>query len=237
MRLGRDGDKPVSPLDLLGDMGGGGMLLVQGVLAALLHAQASGEGQVVDAAMVDGSAQLLWMFHSLHALGNDQRAPSTLDGGAHYYDTYQCADGEFISIACLEPYFYEQLIVKAQLDPEIFAEQNNSARWPELKLALAEVIKTRTQAEWCSLLEGTDVCFAPVLSLDQAPRYRANIERQVYTEIDGVTQPAPAPRFSKTASKIGHGAHAPGEDTEGVLASMGFESQEIAGLRDSGVIA
>ena len=236
---GRKGEKPVPPLNLVGDMGGGGMLLVSGILAALLETHNSGKGQVIDAAMVDGAAQLMWMFHGFHALGGwdeTQRGANMLDGAAHFYDSYECADGEYISLGSIEPQFYALLKEKAGLDEETFADQHNSAAWPELTEKLAEVFKTKTQAQWCELMEGTDVCFAPVLNFIDAPRHPANVAREVYIDVDGITQPAPAPRFSRTPSEVRHGAHAVGADTQEILAAMGFESREIEALKEAEVI-
>jgi alpha-methylacyl-CoA racemase len=236
---GRKGEKPVPPLNLVGDMGGGGMLLVNGILAALLETHNSGKGQVIDAAMVDGAAQLMWMFHGFQALGGwdeTQRESNMLDGGAHFYDTYQCADGEYISIGSIEPQFYALLKEKAGLEEGVFGDQNDKANWPELTAKLEAVFKTKTQAQWCELMEGTDVCFAPVLNFMDAPSHPANVARDVYIEVDGITQPAPAPRFSRTPSEVRHGTHALGADTEETLAAMGFEIQEISELRESGCL-
>ena len=237
--IGKKEEKPVPPLNLVGDMGGGGMLLVNGILAALLEANKSGQGQVVDAAMVDGAAQLMWMFHGLQAAGRwdeTQRESNTLDGGAHFYSAYECADGKYIAIGANEPQFYALLIQHAKLDPGMFAQQRDQERWPLMKAALADVIKQKTQAQWREIMEGTDVCFAPVLNFIDAPRHPANVAREVYIEVDGITQPAPAPRFSRTPSEVRHGARDIGEDTEAVLAGMGFAEQEIANLRDTGVL-
>ncbi len=238
--MGRKGEKPVPPLNLVGDMGGGGMLLVNGVLAALLEAANSGKGQVIDAAMVDGAAQLMWMFHGFQAIGmwdETQRESNMLDGGAHFYDTYQCADGEYVSIGSIEPQFYALLKELAGLSEEEFGDQNNPAKWPTLKQKLTDVFRSKTRAEWCEIMEGTDVCFAPVLNFVEAPDHPANVARKTYIEVEGVTQPAPAPRFSRTPSEVRHAGHNPGQDTDEVLAAMGFAEQEIAGLRESGAIA
>jgi alpha-methylacyl-CoA racemase len=238
--IGRADDKPIPPLNLVGDMGGGGMLLVQGVLAALLEAANSGRGQLVDAAMVDGAAQLMWMFHGFEAMGMwdpSRRESNMLDGGAHFYNTYECADGEYVSIGAIEPQFYALLKEKAGLSEAEFGDQNNQQKWPQMKARLAQIIRGKTRAEWCEIMEGSDVCFAPVLNFREAPDYPANVERGVYIEVDGVTQPAPAPRFSRTPSGVSHGTHAAGQDTEGVLAAMGFAEQEIAALREQGIIA
>ena len=237
--MGRGGEKPVPPLNLVGDMGGGGMLLVNGVLAALLEAANSGKGQVVDAAMVDGAAQLMWMFHGFEAAGMwdaSQREANMLDGGAHFYDTYECADGEYVSIGSIEPQFYALLKDIAGLDEAEFGNQHDKNQWPQMKARLAEVIKGKTQAQWCELMEGTDVCFAPVLSFMDAPQHPANVARNAYIEVDGVTQPAPAPRFSRTEAGVAHGAHAIGQDTDDVLGAMGIEAQDIAAMRESGAI-
>jgi len=236
---GRPGETPVAPLNLVGDMGGGGMLLLSGVLAALLEAEKSGKGQVVDAAMVDGAAQLMWMFHGFQAVGAwdaRDRGVNFLDGGAHFYDSYETADNKYISLGSIEPQFYAQLIELAGLDAEQFSAQLDSSRWPELKQAIAEVFKTKTQAAWCDIMEGTDVCFAPVLSLNEAPNHPHNVERKTYIEVDGYTQPAPAPRFSRTPSGVRHGQHKPGEDGERVLAEAGFSASDIEKLKSAGVL-
>ena len=166
--MGRKGEKPVPPLNLVGDMGGGGMLLVNGVLAALLEAANSGKGQVIDVAMVDGAAQLMWMFHGFQTLGMwdaTKRESNMLDGGAHFYDTYECSDGEYVAIGSIEPQFYALLKELAGLSEEEFGNQGDASQWPALKEKLATVFKQKTQAQWCDIMEGTDVCFAPVLNL------------------------------------------------------------------------
>ena len=238
--MGRAGEKPVPPLNLVGDMGGGGMLLVNGVLAALLEAANSGKGQVIDVAMVDGAAQLMWMFYGLEGMGfwdASQREANMLDGGAHFYDVYECADGEYISVGSIEPQFYALLKELGGLSEEEFGMQNDRAQWPAMKEKLTEIFLQKSQAQWCDLMEGTDVCFAPVLSFVDAPTHPANVERNTYIEVDGLTQPAPAPRFGRTPSVVAHGAHAAGEDTDKVLAAMGFAEQEIGNLREKGAIA
>ena len=237
---GRRGERPVPALNLIGDMGGGGMLLVNGVLAALLEASQSGKGQILDVAMVDGAAQLMWMMHGFEAVGAwdaTQREANMLDGAAHFYDTYECACGGYVSIGSIEPQFYALLIELAQLDEATFADQNNPALWPELKAKLTEVIKAKTRDEWCAIMEGTDVCFAPVLSFKEAPSHPANIARNVYQEVDGVVQPSPAPRFSRTPSEIRHGARGIGEDTVSVLQAMGFAADEIEQLQNNNSVA
>lgn len=237
---GRRGERPVPALNLIGDMGGGGMLLVNGVLAALLETSQSGKGQVLDVAMVDGAAQLMWMMHGFEAVGAwdaTQREANMLDGAAHFYDTYECACGGYVSIGSIEPQFYALLLELAQLDAATFADQNNQALWPELKAKLSEVFKSKTRDEWCAIMEGTDVCFAPVLSFKEAPSHPANVARNVYQEVDGVVQPSPAPRFSRTPSEIRHGAHGIGEDTVSVLQAMGFAAEEIEQLQNNNSVA
>ncbi|MEP1470338.1 MAG: CaiB/BaiF CoA-transferase family protein [Halieaceae bacterium] len=237
---GRKGEKPVPPLNLVGDMGGGGMLLVNGVLAALLETANSGQGQVIDAAMVDGAAQLMWMFHGFGSMGlwdADQRESNMLDGGAHFYDTYECADGEYVSIGSIEPQFYALLKQHAELSEDDFGDQNNQANWPAMSDKLTGIFKQKTQAQWCEIMEGSDVCFAPVLRFTEAHEHPANVARNTYTNVDGVVQPSPAPRFSRTPSEIAHGTHGGGEDTESILAAMGFAEQEISTLKANGSIA
>jgi alpha-methylacyl-CoA racemase len=238
--MGRKGEKPVPPLNLVGDMGGGGMLLVNGVLAALLESANSGKGQVIDAAMVDGAAQLMWMFHGFEAMGMwdaSQRESNLLDGAAHFYDSYECADGEYISIGSIEPRFYALLKQHAGLSEEDFGDQNNAEKWPEMKAKITEVFKQKTQAQWCEIMEGTDVCFAPVLNFIDAPSHPANVARNAYIEVDGVTQPAPAPRFSRTPSEVRNGGSAAGADTETILAEMGFSENEVDELKNAGAIS
>jgi alpha-methylacyl-CoA racemase len=237
---GRRGERPVPALNLIGDMGGGGMLLVNGVLAALLETSQSGKGQVLDVAMVDGAAQLMWMMHGFEAVGAwdaTQREANMLDGAAHFYDTYECACGGYVSIGSIEPQFYALLLELADLDRATFADQNNQALWPELKTKLTDVFKSKTRDEWCAIMEGTDVCFAPVLSFKEAPSHAANVARNVYQEVDGVVQPSPAPRFSRTPSEIRHGAHGIGEDTVSVLQAMGFAADEIEQLQNNNSVA
>ncbi|MEM6999997.1 MAG: CaiB/BaiF CoA-transferase family protein [Pseudomonadota bacterium] len=237
--IGRPGELPVPPLNLVGDFGGGGMLLAFGMVCGMLEAQKSGHGQVVDAAMVDGTAALMAMFFSMGASGafKPERGTNLLDGGAHFYDSYPTSDGKAICIGSIEPQFYALLVEKAQLDPERFAPQMDPSRWPELKQELTQVFLTKTQAEWCELMEGTDVCFAPVLSIFEAPEHPHNKARQAFQEVDGVMQHSPAPRFSRTQAEISHGARVPGQDTLSVLEDCGFSADEIGALGDSGVIA
>jgi alpha-methylacyl-CoA racemase len=229
-------EKPTPPLNLVGDFGGGALYLALGMLAAVLHARETGEGQVVDAAMTDGAASLLAMFYGFRALGmwSNERADNMLDGGAHFYDTYQCADGKWVAIGSIEPQFYALLLEKTGLgDPELL-QQMNKGQWPVFKDKLAAAISTKTQAEWCALMEGTDVCFAPVLDFDEAPKHPHNVARQTFVAVDGVIQPAPAPRFSKTPGEIQSGPPGVGADTETALSDWGFSPGEIDSLKASG---
>src|SRR4051812_14984959 len=197
-------DKPVPPLNLVGDYGGGALYLVVGILAALLEAKRSGQGQVVDCAMCDGAASLMSLFCELSATGRwkDGREGNLLDGGAHFYGTYECKDGEFISLGSIEPQFYAELRRLAGLDDALYDGQMDAKNWPALKAKMTGVFKTKTRAEWCAIMEGTDVCFAPVLSLAEAPGHPHMAERKIFVDVDGVVQPAPAPRFSRTPSAI-----------------------------------
>ena len=236
--IGRKSEKPVPPLNLVGDFGGGGMLLAFGMVCALLEAQKSGAGQVVDAAMVDGTASLMAMFFSMAASGGftEERGSNMLDGGAHFYDTYETQDGKFVCIGSIEPQFYAELIEKAGLDEEKYAPQMDQSMWPELSKDLESVFLTKTQAQWCELMEGTDVCFAPVLSIFEAPSHPHNVARNSYTTVDGVVQQSPAPRFSRTQAEISNGARVPGQDTLSVLTDYGFVQNEIDKLKASGAV-
>ena len=226
--FGRAGEAPVPPLNMVGDFGGGGMLLAYGVVCALLEAQRSGAGQVVDAAMVDGSAILMSMFWGFKNIGvHDENARGTnmLDTGAHFYDVYKCSDGKFVSIGSIEPQFYSQLLQLIGLanDAE-FASQQDRSMWPKLKQRLTEVFATKSQAEWCQIMEGTDVCFAPVLTMSEAAKHPHNVARKTFIEVDGVAQPAPAPRFSRTNVTVSHGPVVAGENTHEVLQSWGVKN-------------
>jgi alpha-methylacyl-CoA racemase len=199
--IGHRDRPPVVPLNLVGDFGGGAMLLAFGVLAAVFEARRSGRGQVVDAAMTDGAALLSAMMYGFRAAGQwtDKREENMLDGGAHYYGNYECADGRSIAIGAIEPQFYALLMERCGItDPDLLQLQNDRARWPEFKQRLAALFRTRTRDQWCALLEGTDACFAPVLDWAEATRHPHNVARRTYVEIDGVVQPAAAPRFSRT---------------------------------------
>ena len=222
---GRAGSRPVPSIPMTGDFGGGAMFMAFGLVCALLEAQKSGRGQVVDAAITDGTAALMATIHSLDADGQWRTETGTnlLDSGAHFYEVFQTRDGKFISIGAIEPQFYSLLIEKLGLDPAEFGHQYDRRRWPELKLRLEKLFSTRTRDEWCELLEGTDVCFAPVLDIHEAPQHAHNRARGTYVDIDGLTQPAPAPRFSRTQPEIAFGARAPGMDDADIFRDWGIK--------------
>lgn len=236
---GRANSPPSTPPTVAGDAGGGAMLLAIGMLAALLNSTATGTGQVVDAAITDGSALATMLLYGMFKEGtwSSRRQRNVLDGGAHFYDCYECADGKFISLGALEPKFYNLLLDKLGLanDPD-FSEQCDRKRWPRLKKRFADIVKSRTQREWCELLEGSDVCFAPVLDFDEAPRHAHNKARGAFTSVDGITQPAPAPRFNATPSEISSPPPGRGQHTTEVLGAVGFSSDDLAALRAQGVI-
>jgi alpha-methylacyl-CoA racemase len=237
--IGRAGQPPTPPLNLVGDFGGGGLLLAFGIVAGLLEARASGKGQVIDAAMVDGAASLMTMTHSFLAMGiwNDERGTNMLDTGAHFYDVYETSDGRFVSIGSIEPQFYAELLRLTGLEGEDLPWQQDRAQWPAMKERLAAIFRTRTRDEWCELMEGTDVCFAPVLSIPEAYEHPHNVARGTFVEVAGLRQPGPAPRFSRTAPEVsGPPAHA-GQHTDEVLSGAGFDAERIAKLRETGAIA
>ena len=235
--IGEPGGKPVPPLNLIGDFGGGGMLLAYGLVCGMLEASRSGEGQVIDAAMVDGAAALMAMFFSMAGNGfKDQRGSNMLDGGAHFYNTYETKDGEYVCVGAIEPQFYAELVEKSGVDANRFGPQMDAGQWAPFKDELAEVFKQKTRDEWCAIMEGSDVCFAPVLSILEAPQHPHNKHRATFVDVDGVTQPAPAPRFSRTQAEISHAARTPGADTRDVLADIGFDESKISALEEQGVV-
>ena len=235
--IGEPGGKPVPPLNLIGDFGGGVMLLAYGLVCGMLEASRSGEGQVIDAAMVDGAAALMAMFFSMAGNGfKDQRGSNMLDGGAHFYNTYETKDGEHVCVGSIEPQFYAELVEKSGVDANRFGPQMDAGQWTPFKDELAEVFKQKTRDEWCEIMEGSDVCFAPVLSILEAPQHPHNKHRATFVEVDGVTQPAPAPRFSRTEAEISHAAPTPGADTKAVLADIGLDESAISALADEGVV-
>jgi alpha-methylacyl-CoA racemase len=234
--IGPAGGKPVPPLNLVADYGGGAMFLAFGVLAALFERQRSGRGQVIDAAMVDGAAVLGSIFHGLRAGGlwGAPRGENLLDGGAPFYDTYACADGRHLSVAALEPKFFAELVGKLGLDPAWCARQYDRRRWPELRAALAAAIAAQPRDHWAAVFDGSDACAMPVLDLAEAATHPHAAARGAYVEVAGVVQPAPAPRFSRSAPESPRPAPAPGADTDAVLAEAGFTAEEIAALRAAG---
>jgi alpha-methylacyl-CoA racemase len=238
--IGRAGQPPLPPLNLVGDFGGGGMLLAFGIVCALLEARSSGRGQVVDAAMVDGAAVLMTMFHAFRAMGiwEDRRGSNLLDTGAFFYEVYETADGKYVSIGSLERQFYDTLLDKLGLadDPSL-PRQHDKSQWPAMKERFAEIFRTKTRDEWCALLEGTDACFAPVLSMAEAPEHPHNRARGTFVERHGVVQPAPAPRFSRTGAEIQRPPAFPGQHTDEILEDWDVAADRIAELRASGAIA
>ncbi len=236
--IGRPDQNPVPPLNLIGDFGGGGMLLAFGIACALFETQRSGQGQVIDAAMVDGAAALMAMFYGQRAAGlwTDQRGANFLDTGAHYYDTYETADGKWVSVGSIEPQFYALLLKHSGIDDPEFQEQNDRSKWPEFKRKIAEIFKTKTRDEWCEIMEGTDVCFGPVLTMGEALKYPQNVARKTFVEIEGVPQPAPAPRFSRTNPEIRGPALMEPEYTEAALSDWGITPDEMEKLKAAEVI-
>jgi alpha-methylacyl-CoA racemase len=237
--IGRAGEKPIPPLNLVGDFGGGGMLLAFGVVCALVERGSSGQGQVVDAAMVDGAAVLMTMFHAFRAMGiwGDERGTNLLDTGAHFYDVYETADAKFVSIGSIEPQFYAELLALTGLDQDdTMPRQHDRAAWPSLKERFEALFKTKTRDEWCALMEGSDVCFAPVLAMTEAPNHPHNVHRSTFVERDGIVQPAPAPRFDRTPGAIQRPPAHAGQHTDEVLADWGFDADRIAKLRDTGAV-
>lgn len=230
-------DKPLPPLNLVGDYGGGGMLLALGVLGALAQASRSGQGQVVDAAMTDGAALLMAAQFGLMAKGfwRDAREQNFLDGAAHFYGTYECQDGRHVSLGSIEPQFYRRLLDLCEITDPQFERQWEQAEWPALREKLAALFRTRTRAQWCALLEGTDVCFAPVLSMAEAASHPHNAARGTFVRPKGVLQPAPAPRFDKTPSQLPPCAPDVGEHTAPLLAELGYSSNDVADMVAVGV--
>jgi alpha-methylacyl-CoA racemase len=229
-------DKPTPPLNLVGDFGGGSLYLALGLLAGVLHARETGVGQVIDCSVAEGAASLMTLFYGLKAQGRwrAERAANGLDGGAHFYNTYRCADGEWIAIGPIEPHFYALLLDKLGISDPEFQGQYDRARWDALREKLEAVFAARTRKEWCDLLEGTDACFAPVLSFDQAPAHAHNRARGTYVEVDGLAQPGPTPRFSVTPGQVQGPPPAVGEHTEEALAEWGVSADDIVALRRSG---
>jgi alpha-methylacyl-CoA racemase len=242
--FGPQGQPPVPPLNLLGDFGGGGMLLAFGVVCALLEARSSGRGQVVDAAMLDGANALMAMFHGFRAAGIFDEQPGThfLSGAAHFYSTYETRDGKLIAVAAIEPAFYAELVRLAGLDAARFGPHGLGAvpasnpEWPRLKAELAQIFRSKTRDEWCTLLEGSDACFAPVLSVSEASQHPHNVARRAFITVNGVLQHAPAPRFSGTVPAEPVAPRAVGADSRAILEEAGFGRSDINELLAAGAV-
>jgi alpha-methylacyl-CoA racemase len=231
-------DAPVPPLNLVGDFGGGAMLLAFGVVCALLEARVSGRGQVVDAAMTDGAALLMAMTYKLRASGlwRDARQANVLDGGAPFYGVYRCADGKWIAVGALEPPFFAALVAGLGLDADAFADRWNPRAWPELRARLEAAFARRPRDEWAALFADSDACVAPVLDMDEAPRHPHNVARRTFLDRDGGPQPAPAPRFSRTPPEAGRPPVGIGVDGEAILRERGFSDERVAELRRCGAL-
>lgn len=225
-------EAPVVPLNLVGDFGGGGMFLVSGVLAGIIQARTSGRGQVVDVAMTDGSALLMSMMYGMMAAGQwkDQRASNMLDGGAHFYGTYRCADDKWVAIGSIEPQFYALLVEKSGIGQIDMTSQRDPSTWSDMRKRFEHIFAQRTRAQWCEIMEGTDVCFAPVMGMTEAANHPHNQARKTFCEIDGVLQPSPAPRFSVTESEVAHGPVRIGSDTTKVLSQLGLSGEQIRAI-------
>ena len=238
--FGRAGEKPTPPINMVGDFGGGGMMLAFGMVSALLNVARGGEGQVIDAAMTDGTAVLMSMIHGMANQGvwREDLGANLLDTGAHFYDTYETADGKFVSIGSIEPQFYAELRARLGLaeDPD-FDAQMNPAQWPALKDRLATIFKSKTRGEWDEALEHTDVCYAPVLTMSEAREHPHMAARETFIDVADSPQPAPAPRYSGTATATPSPAPMPGDDTADILAQLGLSEGEIAGFRESGAVS
>jgi alpha-methylacyl-CoA racemase len=237
--IGTKAGGPVPPLNLVGDFGGGGMYLAFGLVCGILEARSSGQGQVVDTAMTDGASSLMAIIYGLRAwdFWQEGRESNWLDGGAPYYNTYECADGKWICIGSLEPQFYALLREKTGIaDDKWFDDQMQRGEWPAQKARLVEIFKSKSRADWCEIMEGTDVCFAPVLSMAEAIEHPHNVARGTFVEIDGVAQPAPAPRFSRTATATPTPPVTAGHDNAEALADWGFGADEITALEESGAL-
>ncbi|HVC67074.1 MAG TPA: CaiB/BaiF CoA-transferase family protein [Acidimicrobiales bacterium] len=236
--VGRAGDRPVPPLNLVGDFGGGGMLLAYGMLAAILGARTTGRGQVIDAAMVDGAAALMTMTYTLRSAGiwQDARGTNLLDTGAHFYEVYETSDGGYLGVGAIEPQFYAELVRLLGLGDEDLSTQMDRTTWPAMKERFAAIFATRTRAEWEEVFAGSDACVAPVLSATEAPDHPHNRARGTFTEVAGVVQPAPAPRFLSTPGEIRRPPPNPGQYGDEALTDWGLSADDVAGLRESGAI-
>lgn len=236
--IGEKGGKPVVPLNLIGDFGGGGLLLAYGIVCAILEAQSSAKGQVVDAAMVDGASALMTMMYGAFQSGfwRDERGSNMLDGGSHFYGVYETADGKYVSIGSIEPQFYAQLLEKLGLADEQLPHQHDARRWDALKERFTAIFRSRTRDEWCAIMDGSDVCFAPVLALGEVATHSHAVARAGFFENDGIWQPAPAPRFSRTVPATPATAVRIGADTDAILAAIGYDAPQIEALRSAGAV-
>jgi len=237
--IGPKDGPPVVPLNLVGDFGGGALYLAMGVLAGIIEARQSGKGQTIDCAMTEGAASLMTMFYAMKAAGswNQSRGSNPVDGGSHFYTVYETKDGKYVSVGSIEGKFYAELLEKTSMSKANgLAEQFDHLKWPEMRERFRQVFLGKTRDEWCAIMEGSDVCFAPVLNLDESMAHPHNVARGSFVKVDGVMQPAPAPRFDRTKSEIQKPPSVPGEDTEKTLAAWGFSGAEISALRQAGVV-
>jgi alpha-methylacyl-CoA racemase len=237
--FGRAGEKPVPPINLVGDFGGGGMLMAFGVVCGILEARQSGKGQVIDVAMVDGTASLMSMMWGLKEIGawKEEHGTNVLDSGAPFYDTYETKDGKYVSLGSLEPQFYAELLQRLGLEAEALPAQMDPNGWPTLRTRFTELFKTKTRDEWDALLLGTDACYAPVLTMSEATNNEHMKARASIIERDGVPQPAPAPRFSRTTPQIERSSPWPGQHTDEALRAWGVPADEVEKLRETGAVA
>jgi alpha-methylacyl-CoA racemase len=237
--IGRRGEAPLPPLNLVGDFGGGGLMLAYGIVCALVERASSGKGQVVDAAMVDGAAALMAIFHGALQSGwwKEERGTNLLDTGAHFYEVYETKDGKYISVGAIEPQFYAELLEKIGLAGEELPRQMNRSQWPAMKQRFEALFKQKTRDEWCELLEGSDACFAPVLTMTECQEHPHIRARQTFVEVAGAPQPGPAPRFSRSTVRVQGPPPHPGQHTDEVLADHGFSTEEIRALRERKAIA
>jgi alpha-methylacyl-CoA racemase len=237
--IGEAGGPPVPPLNLVGDFGGGALYLAMGVLAGIISARSNGKGQVIDCSMVEGSASLMMMMYGALASGawTEERGHNRTDGGAHYYRVYETKDGEYVSVGAIEPQFYALLLQHTGLEGETLPEQTDRADWPGMQQRLARIFKEKTRSEWTEIMQQTDICFAPVLRMSEALSHPHNVHRESFVEIDGIAQPAPAPRFLGTPTRVQRPPARVGEHTEAILKDWGFSADEIADLHRSGAVA
>ncbi|THH39075.1 CoA transferase [Aliishimia ponticola] len=235
---GRAGDVPTPPLNIAADYGGGTMFLLFGIMAALWERERSGRGQVIDAAMVDGASALMALVHSMRAMGQwqDRREANLLDGGAPFYRTYECADGKFLAVGPLEPQFFAELVTRAGLPEADLAQQHDPKRWPDMHDSYADLFRLKTRDEWAAIFDGTDACATPVLTWDEAPAHPHMAARQTFVAPGGISQAAPAPRFSRTAPAMPAPPAAPGGDTDAVLQEAGYSADDIAAMRAAGAL-